>query len=112
MPRPTTRPIASSSMAAIAPSDPLGRSRLSVVAAHPSRQAGKDAQLCSADMLGEEGQGALACEFGAPGVVAAALVAIEAVARWIEIDRNVGIGGLDLFDGSQRDVFVFLAEMQ
>src|SRR6185295_8167042 len=64
------------------------------------------------DVFGEERQRALAREVGAGGIVVLALVAIEAVAGGVAVDRQLRHGGADAGDGRRRDVLVELAEMQ
>src|SRR5580765_4905858 len=66
----------------------------------------------SPHMFGEERQRALAREVGAGGVVVLALLAVEAVAGGIGVDRHLRHGGADTGDRRRRDVLVELAEMK
>src|SRR5579859_574443 len=66
----------------------------------------------SAVVPAEKVQRALQCQLGACLVVAGALVAVEAVAGIVEMDRNLRIARADLVDVGQRDALILLAEMQ
>src|SRR5580704_6203666 len=63
-------------------------------------------------MLGEEGERPLQGEVRARFVVAAALVAIEAVVGVVDINGHRRIGLFDLAYVVHRDVLILLAEMQ
>src|SRR5882672_6838638 len=67
---------------------------------------------CSAHMFGEERERAFAREVGAGGVVVLALLAVEAVAGGVGVDRQLRHGGADAGDSRRRDVLVELAEMK
>src|SRR4051812_38022546 len=67
----------------------------------------------SAKMAVQERDGALARDLRARRVVAAALVAIEAVAGRIDVDLDAArMGGAQLVDVGERDGVVGLAEMR
>src|SRR5882724_8845674 len=66
----------------------------------------------SPHMFGEERQRAFAREVGAGGVVVLTLLAVEAVAGGIGVDRDLRHGGADAGDRRGRDVLVELAEMK
>src|SRR5271166_3270846 len=66
----------------------------------------------SPQMLAEKLQRARPGERGARGVVALALVAVEAVAGEVEADRDIRILGGELAHARDRNVLVFLAEVE
>src|SRR3954452_23104780 len=66
----------------------------------------------SSQVFGKESECARLSFLRARGIVAFPLVAIEAMVRRIDKDRDFRMRGLYLFDVAQRDVFVALSEMQ
>src|SRR5437660_637686 len=66
----------------------------------------------SAEIFGEEGEGARLRFFRALCIIAVAFIAVETVIGRIDKDGYFRMRGLDLLDIAHRDVFVALAEMQ
>jgi hypothetical protein len=63
-------------------------------------------------VLLEEIESALARQRGARRVVAAPLVAIEAMIGIVDIDRQIGVLGLEFLYAGQRDMRVLRAKVQ
>src|SRR3954469_21476706 len=104
-------------------SSPEAMSKARAAARRPARSADgakpvsilflRDCLFSSAEMRFQEGDGALPRDFRALRVVAAALVAIEAVAGRIDVDLDAArMGGAQLVDVGERYGMVGLAEMR
>src|ERR1700731_2269194 len=72
----------------------------------------RHARALLTDIFGDEAHGAVERRLGGGRVIAAALVAIEAVARAIDEDRHVRPRLLHLLDVGHGDALVLVAEVQ